>query len=1244
MSDLENTTETEVKKPVFAHLHVHTHYSLVDGTIKIPELLNKVKALGHTHVAITDHSNMFGAVDFYSQCKKKDLIPIIGCDMLVSGESKTLELAKELKDHSPNVGHFHLVLLARNQRGYHKLAKVASDGYLKGDLSDAPVVPIETLKDPAYANDLVALSSSMMGEFPYLVKKIKALSPNPDEISFDRAHSSQLSLAIEALETHIETMQNMVGAENYYVEITSNNIPGQKTLMEDLVKAARHFNLPIVAAADAHYIEPDFADTHALAVAIKNSLTETDIRNRLQGTEFHVLNNEEFTEKFKDYPDAIANTLEIAEKCSDIEIQMGVYHLPPFDLGTGETEEEGLRRIAKEGLEKRFVVLRELYGDKLTPEKEKEYWERLEYELGVIVSMGFPGYFLIVQDFIHWSKEQDIPVGPGRGSGAGSLVAYALTITDIDPLPYDLIFERFLNPERVSMPDFDIDFCQWRREEVIQYVTRRYGRDNVAQITTYGKLMAKGAVKSVGRAMGMGYMRVDNFTKLFPDELNISLQEALDKEPKLHEEMDKDDSIKQAVREALKLEGLNSHTSVHAAGVIISDGPMTNFVPVYTVDGEVLITQYEMKKSEAVGLVKFDFLGLKTLTVVKKAVDLIREQKDPTLDIEKIPMDDKAVYDMVSTGNTVGIFQCESTGMMQLIKKLQPDCFEDIIALVALFRPGPLGSGMVDDFVERKHGRQEVTYTHPELEPILNNTQGLVLYQEQVQRIAVVLANYTLGEADLLRRAMGKKIAEEMEKQKARFLSGATENGIDAEISEAIFDNMAEFAKYGFNKSHSAAYGLVSYHTAYLKTHYPEQFMAAIMTCDLDNTKKVIRYIEDCQRMGIKILPPTVNRSTLEFDVPEDKGVVGFGLSAIKGMGEASISPLVEERETGGKFKSLKDMAKRINLNKVGKKTMELLSQVGALDEFGYSRSDLVKMVKEIVAYSQSIHEAKSQGQRSIFDLSPPTDDDTDLQGPAPWEQKYEKLPEGQKAYTLDDLILEKKLLGVFLTGHPMEFFEEETRLFSTAQIKSLEPLIPKGKRAKAPVTLVCYLAEQFQRRAKSGKLVASIKVDDGSSAIEGMMFEKDILAHEIPPSNTPVVVIGSVDMGFDGDRLRLNIERVFPIEMIRSERVGEIEFSIKSQNPQAQLTSQQASTLAAFMDHIKRSPQGRTSIKLKVDFPEASVVFDTSKYRVELNDEFLNGIKDLSMYELGYEMKLRPKTGHPADGPVPPEAFAPPM
>lgn len=1224
------------KTPVFAHLHVHSHYSLVDGTTKLPEFLDKIKRMGHTHIALTDNGNMFGAVDFYSQCKKKGLIPIIGCDLLIEGGECTKLFAETVKDKSPNVGHFKLVLLARNKVGYHKLIKIVSDGYLKGSPDAVPVVPMETLRNPLYANDLVALSGNSLSELSYLVKKIRGLSSGP-RLCFDKSHSEKLQLAITALEAHIEAIHNMVGKENYYIELTSNNMPGQQDHNEDLVQVADYYNMSIVAAADAYYLEKDFAQTHALTVAIKNGLTETDIRNRILGTEFHVFDSQEFVDKFAQYPQAVSNTLEIAKKCSDIEIEMGTYYLPTFELGTGESETEGLKRIAKEGLTKRLTTLADLYGENLTENRVKEYWERLDYELGVIIKMGFAGYFLIVQDFIDWAKKQNIPVGPGRGSGAGSLVAYALTITDIDPLPYDLIFERFLNPERVSMPDFDIDFCQWRREEVIQYVTKRYGRENVAQITTYGKLMAKGAVKSVGRAMGMGFLRVDNFTKLFPDELNITLQEALDKEPKLHEEMAKDDSIKQAVSEALKIEGLYSHTSVHAAGVIISDGPMSNYVPVYTVDGEVLITQYEMKKSEAVGLVKFDFLGLKTLTVVQKAVELVNDQKNADFKIEQIPLDDKNVYDMISTGNTVGIFQCESTGMMQLIKKLKPDCFEDIIALVALFRPGPLGSGMVDDFVERKHGRQAISYTHPSLEPILNNTMGLVLYQEQVQRIAVVLASYTLGEADLLRRAMGKKIAEEMEKQKTRFLLGATKNGIDEEISEAIFDNMAEFAKYGFNKSHSAAYGLVSYQTAYLKTHYTEQFMAAIMTCDLDNTKKVVRYIEDCQRMGIKILPPRLNHSSLEFDIPEEKGIIGFGLSAIKGMGEASLAPLIAERDENGPYKGLKDLARRVNLNKVGKKTMELLSQVGALDDFEYTRSDLVVMMKEVVAYSLNIHEAKNQGQRSIFELTAPASDESDLHGPAPWEDKYEKISHDRRPYDLDGLITEKKLIGVYLTGHPIEFFQSEKSLFSNARIAGLRSLVEQNGKGKKPVSLVCFLTEQFQRRAKNGKLIASLKLDDGTATIEAVMFEKDIEAHCIPSSNTAVFVSGFADMGFDGQRLRLTAERIYPLSSIRAERVGELHININSNYEAIKKENDQYfKKLTDLCTHLKAST-GPTNVFLGLDYPQTKVRYKNADLSAELSDEFLDGINSLGLENIKMVMKIKKPT---ANGPFVNQSF----
>ena len=1225
MQDSDSQT-TPKPAPTFAHLHVHTDYSLVDGTIKIPALIAKVKELGHTHLAITDHSNMFGAVDFYSQCKKADITPIVGCDILQAGTAETAAVNIAFDDDSAGRGHYHLVLLSRNQAGYHKLAKIVSDGYLLGLSDDCAVVPHSSLCREDVRGDMIALSSSHLSEFSHLVKKLRSISgagPLVFKNELDTDLAEKRDLVMKALELHITTVENLVGRGNYFVEISYNNLPGQSSHVEDLASAAEFFGLELIATGDCHYLEKDFAKTHALAVAIKNSLTETDIRNWLKDTEFHVLDNDEFLKKFAKYPKAISNTLKVAEMCSDLEIEMGVYHLPPFDLGTGETADEGLIRLSREGLQERIDHLTPLYEGTehaFTPEKLEEYHKRLEHELNVIVSMGFPGYFLIVQDFINWAKQQDIPVGPGRGSGAGSLVAYALKITDLDPIPYNLIFERFLNPERVSMPDFDVDFCQWRREEVYHYTKEKYGAENVAQITTFGKLMAKGAVKSVGRAMGLGFMRVDRFTKLFPDELNISLKEALEKEPQLEVEMSKDESIRQAVDQALLLEGLTSHTSVHAAGVVISDGPMTNFVPVYTVDGESIITQYEMKRAEQVGLVKFDFLGLKTLTVVKKAVDLVREKIDPEFAIEQIDMGDKKVYSMISTGNTVGIFQCESTGMMQLIKKLQPSCFEDVVALVALFRPGPLGSGMVDDFVERKHGRQEISYPHPDLGPILQDTYGTILYQEQVQKIAAVLANYTLGEADILRRAMGKKIAAEMEKQKARFVSGSTENGIDKETAENIFDLMAEFANYGFNKSHSAAYGLVSYQTAFLKTHYPEQFMAAIMTCDLDNTKKIVRYMEDCQRMGFKILPPSINRSELEFDVPDSPSTVGFGLLAIKGTGESALKPLIAERQNGGRYTSLKDLAVRVDLNTVGKKTLELLASVGALDEFGYKRSDLLKMVKELVDYSSSKFEAKKLGQKSLFDFeSGGAKTDDELEGPAPWEQKYCKLADEERPYSLEDLLTEKKLLGTFLTGHPLDFYRNDVETFGTAKLSEAPALVKDKKWGKTPVSFVCLLSEQFQRRTKAGKLIASLKLEDGYTSYEAVMFEKDILAQELPSSNTVVLAVGSVENGREGE-LRVTIERLYPISQIRSERVKSIELSIDTDHFVSKKGSNEGEikTLSQFFSSI---PKGQTTLNLSVNFPGAKLVLENQSFKTEVSDEFFAKLDTLKFRNVEYRM-----------------------
>ena len=824
---------------------------------------------------------MHGAVEFYLSAKKAGLIPILGAEIFVqASDGNTL-------DSKP----YNLVLLAENTEGYHKLLKIVSSAYVGSQLEPVPTVPLAVLKENS--KGLIALSSSLRGEFAQLLLSLKKQTLAHDLI-FDPKEEKAV-LAYNKLKQHVHLMKQCFSENRYYVELIDNNLFQQKMLLADLVQAAEHFSLPIVATAHALYLDSDFSDSHALLTAIKNNLTLKDIRSRIRSAEFHLASDKEMHKKFSKWPTALSNTMKIAKLCSHVEIKMDTYYLPKI-AAQGETPEQALRSLAKKGLEERFQALQPIYGDKFDDEAKKQYWQRLEYEISVIVQMGFPDYFLIVQDFIAWAKTQKIPVGPGRGSGAGSLVAYALQITDLDPIPYNLIFERFLNPERVSMPDFDIDFCQWRREEVIQYCVQKYGNTRTAQITTFGKMQAKAAVKSVGRALNLIFNRVDRFTKLFPPDLGITLEQALAAEPRLKEEMAKDEALRECMDYALNLEGLVSHTSVHAAGVVISDSVMTDYVPVYTTDGRSYITQYEMKPTEKVGLVKFDFLGLKTLTVVDKAVEIIKSRKDPNFDISKISLKDSKVFELLSVGKTCGIFQCESLGMTQLILKLQPNTFEDIIALVALFRPGPLGSGMVDDFIERKHGRQKIEFLHPDLEPILRDTYGMILYQEQVQKIASILASAFLGEADLLRRAMGKKIPEEMAKQKNRFLEGCEKNKVDLKLAEEIFELMAEFAKYGFNKSHSAAYGLISYQTAYLKTYYPAEFLAASMTCDKDNTDKIKRYIEDCNLLGIEVLKPNINRSELDFDVPADKKI-GFALSAIKGIGEEILKPLLMIRK-----------------------------------------------------------------------------------------------------------------------------------------------------------------------------------------------------------------------------------------------------------------------------------------------------------------------------------------------------------
>ncbi|NRA64973.1 MAG: DNA polymerase III subunit alpha [Pseudobacteriovorax sp.] len=1179
-----------------AQLHVHSEYSLLDGANRISDLIKKAKSQGHTALAMTDHGNMFGAIEFYGKCKDADIKPILGAELYWEGQDATKAYRKDLlKDGSLQA--FHLVVLGKSLDGYRNLCRLVSSAYLRGEQTDqgVSVVPPQSLEDNA--GDIIALSSCLHGEFGFLVSELARTCENPVAALEDLQNPIS-----KALHEHVQFMKRVFAPGHYFIEITDNNLPIQKALLPVLVECAKYFELPLIATSDCHYLERDDTEAHAVLTAVKNDLKISDISQRNKEAEFHFFDNEEMLAKYGQWPESIANIANIVDQCH-INFEFGEYFLPTFDVPENESETDALIRFSKEGLEERLVHLRKLYGKELDEEREKVYWERLDYELNVIKKMGFPGYFLIVQDFINWAKDNDIPVGPGRGSGAGSLVAYALKITDLDPLKFNLIFERFLNPERISMPDFDVDFCQERRDEVIQYVTKKYGEDNVAQITTFGKMKAKAALRDVGRVLELGYGRVDRIAKLIPNELDIKLQEALDKEPRIYQEAKRDDMVQKMIELGLKLEGLSRHTSVHAAGVVISEGGMENYVPVYKSEDGALITQYEMKNAEKVGLVKFDFLGLKTLTVIQKAVKLIQVEKDPNFNIETIDLESKPVYDLISSAASIGIFQLESTGMQALLSKLKPSRFEDIIAVVALFRPGPLGSGMVDDFIERKHGRQEIVYTHPNLESILDDTYGIILYQEQVQKIAASLASYSLGEADLLRRAMGKKKPEEMAKQKVRFISGCEKNKVDGAIAEELFELMAKFAAYGFNKSHSAAYGLVSYQTAFLKTYYPEEFMAAIMTCDLDNTDKIVRYIEECRRMKFKIFPPDINRSKLEFDVPGKKSV-GYGLAAIKGVGGSSLEAIVKERQTNGPYASLTDFAKRINLARIGKKTIELLVQAGALDSFSKSRDALVAVIPEMVKFSDSHHSNKSQGQMLLFEDDDVEDNMVDI---ASFEQKI--LESESQLSQLEWLLSERKNLGVFLSGHPIDLYENDSKRFGQLKIKDIPT-----KVGSKDILIVAFLSGVSERLTKTNKKMAYIQLEDETGSWETVMFEKDI-PDEWPQTNTVVQAKGSISKSYDGTSINFKLEQIFPLEEIRREMVRSATIDIhtgKVQDLSKKDIDEQKKRIKRVAEILKRYP-GKTPVRFHLNYANVKVRIKAEDTGIDLCDGCYQKIRDLN-------------------------------
>ncbi|HWP34449.1 MAG TPA: DNA polymerase III subunit alpha, partial [Thermodesulfobacteriota bacterium] len=919
----------------FVHLHLHTQYSLLDGANKLDALFARIVALGQPAVAMTDHGNLFGAVDFYTRAQEAGVKPIIGCELYLAPGSRF--------DRAPAKGTyegaFHLTVLAMNEAGYRNLCRLVTAAHLEG-FYYKPRVDRELLWQ--HHEGLIVLSGCLNSELSQALVR------------------GDLEGALRLAGAYRERFDD----GRYFLELQPNRIPDQAKVNAGLLEIHRRTGIPLVATNDCHYLVREDAESHDVLLAIQTGKTLNDpTRWRFGYDDFYVKSGEEMAAHFRDLPEAIANTLAIAERVS-LTLAFGRYAFPRFDTPDGESLERYLERAARAGLEARLVQIALRRGTDVEHLRPL-YLPRLEYELATITKVGFAGYFLIVADFINEAKRRGIPVGPGRGSAAGSLVAYALGITDLDPIEHKLLFERFLNPERVSMPDIDVDFCMDRRDEVIEYVCQKYGRDRVAQIITFGSLQARAAIRDVGRVLDLPYGEVDRIAKLVPNVLNITLDEALEQEPRLRELAARDATVGKLIAHARAIEGLFRHASVHAAGVVISDRPLVEHLPLYRGTKGELVTQFAMNDVERIGLVKFDFLGLKTLTVLDRACRLVKASRGETVDLQLLPLDDPQTYALLARGDTTGVFQLESSGIRELAVRLKPERFDDIVALLSLYRPGPLESGMVDDFIRRRHGRTPVSYPLPQLEPVLKDTYGVIVYQEQVMQIAQVVASYSLGEADLLRRAMGKKKPEEMAAQRTRFVEGAVRNGVSAEKARAIFDLMEKFAGYGFNRAHSAAYALITYQTAYLKAHYRPEFMAALLTCDMGDTDKVIRYLADCRDAGIAVLPPCVNASEAEFTVVG--GAIRFGLAGVKNVGTQAVESILEARRAGGPFTDLFDFCERVDLRRVNRRVIEALIKCGAFDSLGAPRAALLASLDRAMEAGVARQREREMGQATLF-------------------------------------------------------------------------------------------------------------------------------------------------------------------------------------------------------------------------------------------------------------------------------------
>ncbi|WP_224797249.1 DNA polymerase III subunit alpha [Idiomarina abyssalis] len=1145
--------------PNFVHLRIHSDFSMIDGLAKVGPICEAVADAGMPALAITDQMNFCGLVRYYGAAHKLGLKPLIGCDFWVQAEYPESEL-------------FRLTALAMDNEGYQQITQLISKAYLRGNIKGKPVIDKDWLKE--HNEGIILLSGSRQGDVGQALIK---------------GHDSQLDIALDFYQQYFPN--------RYYLELVRTGRPQEEDYLHKAVALAGQTELPVVATNEVVFLKEEDFDPHEIRVAIHDGYQLEDKRRpKKYSPQQYLRSSEEMIELFSDIPEAIENTVEIAKRCN-VTVRLGEYFLPKFPTGDLTTE-AFLIKASEEGLEERLEFL---FPDaEERQQKRPEYDERLKRELGVINDMGFPGYFLIVMEFIQWSKDNGIPVGPGRGSGAGSLVAYALKITDLDPLEFDLLFERFLNPERVSMPDFDVDFCMDRRDEVIDHVADLYGRGAVSQIITFGTMAAKAAIRDVGRVLGHPYGFVDRISKLVPGDPGMTLAKAFEVEPQLGAAYEQDEEVKAIIDMARILEGVTRNAGKHAGGVVISPTKITDFSPLYCDDeGNNPVTQFDKDDVESAGLVKFDFLGLRTLTIIQWAVDMVNRRhaksgKDP-IDITAIDLTDPACFKLLKKAETTAVFQLESRGMKELIKKLLPDSFEDIIALVALFRPGPLQSGMVDNFIDRKHGREEISYPdvkyqHDSLQPILEPTYGVILYQEQVMQIAQVLAGYTLGGADLLRRAMGKKKPEEMAKQREIFREGAAKNNIDPELAMKIFDLVEKFAGYGFNKSHSAAYALVSYQTLWMKTHYPAEFMAAVMSADMDNTDKIVTLADECERMGLDLLPPDVNKGEYKFTVDEQQRVV-YGIGAIKGVGEGPIESIIKARQEGGPFRDLFDFCCRVDLKRMNKRILERLIRAGAMDNLGPHRAALMATLEKAIRQAEQHLNAEKIGQSDMFGVL--------TTEPEAVEQEFVSVRKWSEAVWLEG---ERDTLGLYLTGHPINRFRKELKHYINSTLSNVTPT-----RKDESIAIAGLVIDIRVLTNKRGQRFAIVTLDDKTARMDVRLFSNEYESYqELLEKDRILWVKGEVRFDNFSNSNTMTAREVMAIEQARETYLRHIAITVTDE----QLTNGLASKLEKL---LKPFAEGTCPIKMRYQSERVEATLNVgAQWYVNPSDELLYELQNL--------------------------------